>query len=151
MNVDGVPIALTGEYEGDTPYMANDAATVLMILMDAYPGHAWHVRCAGGVFYIRYVVEGMNKPWGMVVKFRDVQHDWKVLKHEVIMMAGEWLERAGLARGVADGTETVHIEGVPLRDQPYRNSVADPVLVGSDGMPVREVLRRQVAKEMDGG
>ena len=41
------------------------------------------------------------------------------MKREIIMKAGEWLERAGLRRGVGDGDqEIVKVEGVPDKWQP---------------------------------
>lgn len=151
MQVDGIPIATTGGYCGPTPYEANDAAAVLTILMDTYPGHAWHVRTQGGLFYIRHIVDGMVKPWGMVVKFKDVTHDWKVLKHEVIIKAGEWLERAGLARRASDGTEATYIEGLPDSHQPVIPQKKEPVILASDGMPARQELRPQAILESDNG
>jgi hypothetical protein len=60
----------------------------------------------------------MGKNWGMNAKFKDIKHDAAVFKKDIIMKAGEFLERAGLVRGRATGEPIVHVEGIPDKDQP---------------------------------
>ncbi|HMI38734.1 MAG TPA: hypothetical protein VK500_02425 [Nitrospiraceae bacterium] len=102
--------------EGDTKTEEADGHHVLEILVAAYPGHPWAARVSGGVVFIKHLEFGTN--WGMVKKFADIKHDAAVFKKEIIMAAGEFLERAGLVRGRANGDEIVHVEGVPEKDQP---------------------------------
>jgi len=102
--------------EGDTKTEEADSHKVLEILCDAYPGHPWATRVSGGVIFIKHLEFGTN--WGMVKKFADIKHDAAVFKKEIIMAAGEFLERAGLVRGRANGDEIARVEGVPEKDQP---------------------------------
>jgi hypothetical protein len=102
--------------EGGSKKEEADAHTVLEILCAAYPGHPWAVRVEGGCVFIRHLELGNN--WGMNAKFKDLAHDAAVFKKEVIMKAGEFLERAGLVRGRANGDEIVHVEGLPDKYQP---------------------------------
>lgn len=104
--------------EGDTDFEQSDAHKVMELLTAAYPGHPWAVRVAGGVIFIRYLDLRLNGNWGMAMKQKDTQHDAAALKKEVIRMAGEWLERSGLARGRSNGDEIVTVEGVPARYYP---------------------------------
>jgi hypothetical protein len=105
--------------EGDTKREEADAHTVLEILCDVYPGHPWAARVSGGVVFIRHLELGHN--WGMVRKYKDMTHDAAVFKREIILAAGEWLERAGLARGRANGDEIIRVEGIPDKHQPIRH------------------------------
>lgn len=102
--------------EGGTTSQQADAHTVLEVLTTAYPGHPWAARVDGGVVFIRHLEFPGN--WGMCAKFKDITHDAAVFKREIIMKAGEFLERAGLARGLSDGSPIVRVEGVPDRFQP---------------------------------
>jgi hypothetical protein len=104
--------------EGDTDAQYGEAVAIMELLTAAYPGHPWAVRVAGGVIFIRYLDDRMVGNWGMAMKQKDSNHDAAVLKREVIMKAGEWLERAGLARGRSNGDEIVRVEGLPDTDQP---------------------------------
>ena len=117
--------------EGDTRGQEADAETVLGILCAAYPNHPWAVRVTGGVIFIRYIMLGTNKPWGMIVKFSDVSHDAAVFKREIVMKAGEWLERAGLVRGRGDGSVIARVDGLPERDQPCRDSILPKAALGT--------------------
>ena len=102
--------------EGTNKKEEADAHMVLTLLTQAYPGHPWWVRVEGGCIFIRHLLFGKN--WGMNVKFKHVNHDAAVFKKEIIMKAGEWLERAGLARGREDGSDILKVEGIPDKDQP---------------------------------
>jgi hypothetical protein len=102
--------------EGDTKAQEADAQTILEILCAVYPGHPWATRVSGGIVFIKHLELGNN--WGMVKKFTDIKHDATRFKHDIIMAAGEFLERAGLARGRANGDEIHHVEGLPDKYQP---------------------------------
>jgi hypothetical protein len=103
--------------EGSTQALQSDADSVLEILCIAYPCHPWAVRVDGGVIFIRHL-GSPNANWGMICKVNQINHDAAVLKREVITMAGEFLERAGLARGRYDESDIVKVEGVPERFLP---------------------------------
>lgn len=109
--------------EGGTKQQAADAHTVLEVLCDSYPGHPWAARVDGGVIFIRHLEFPGN--WGMLWKVGDVVHDAAVWKRTIIMKAGEFLERAGLARGRADGSPILRVEGVPEKYQPKK----DPIIL----------------------
>lgn len=90
---------------------------ILGVLCDVYPGHPWAVRVYDGGFFIQYLDRPFSQPYGMNCKYRDVAHDAAVMKREIIMKAGEWLERAGLVRGRYNGDEITYVEGVPDKYQ----------------------------------
>ena len=103
--------------EGSTAAQQDDAHQILGLLTMVYSGHPWAVRVDNGIIFIRHLEFPGN--WGMNIKTRGAEHDAAVLKKRVIMAAGEFLERAGLARGRANGDEIQKVEGVPDRFQPH--------------------------------
>jgi hypothetical protein len=103
--------------EGSTDAQASDAEKVMHVLCTAYPGHPWAVRVDKGIIFIRHLA--MSGKWGMNIKTTSVDHDAAVMQRTVMLLAGEFLERAGLVRGRDDGSEVVHVDGLPERDQPY--------------------------------
>lgn len=90
------------------------AGEVARVLCEAYPGHPWHVRIGGGVIAIKHMK--LSGKWAMIRKYARVTFDAKVLKHEIVMAAGEFLERAGLVRGLATGERPKAVEGIPQKD-----------------------------------
>lgn len=105
--------------EGDSKLEEADADKVLQILCEVYPGHPWATLVRGGVVFIRHLELGHN--YGMVRKYKDMAHDSAVFRKEIIMAAGEFLERANLVRGRANGDEIIRVEGIPDRHQPIRH------------------------------
>ena len=98
-------------YEGDTPQLEDDAKGVLSLLWAAYPGHPWYVKCGGGIIFIRHMDFPGN--WGMVLRVKEFDHDAAVMKKKIIMLSGEWLERANQKRGRhEEGQETKTVDGV---------------------------------------
>lgn len=89
------------------------AAEVARALCEAYPGHPWHVNIQDGLLIIKHL--RMSAKWGMIRKY-GIIHDAARLKHECVMAAGEFLERAGLARGVAKDEPIVAVDGIPKKD-----------------------------------
>lgn len=125
--------------EGATLAQETEAQDILEALTIAYPGHPWGVRVYDGGFFIRHL--DFDGSWGMNCKHTTKAYSASALKRQVILMAGEWLERAGLARGrldPEDNAEGRRIEGVPEKDQPkeYKPPV-EAAIVGADGLPIR--------------
>jgi hypothetical protein len=106
--------------EGATQAQIDLAKGILEALEVAYPAHPWAVRVygdsTGGGFFIRHLDFPSN--WGMNCRQGTRQYSASALKKEVILMAGEWLERAGLKRGAWDGESIKRVEGVPEKYQP---------------------------------
>lgn len=132
--------------EGATQAQADEAEDIIGVLTIAYPGHPWAVRVYDGGFFIRHLAFPSN--WGMNCKFRDVSHDAAILRKQIIYMAGEWLERAGLPRGRYDADQDIErLEGAPDNVQPGRQ-IDDVKLVMADGTtPMRSTPRPQALKE----
>ena len=141
--------------EGMTDAQEHEAHNILGLLSTCSPGHPWSVRVMPGLVFIRHLEFGAS--YGMNLKLREVDHDASVLKRKVIMLAGEWLERAGLARGTAPEDMKIDwVEGVPLRDQPPQSKPSIEEMTGSkvaiageDG--IRMNPRPQVEKAMTDG
>ena len=103
--------------EGDTPAEEREAQTVLEILNGVYSWVPWHVSMRGGVIHIKDLSIA-NRGWGMAVKFKNINHDSAVLRREIIMKAGEWLERAGKLRHRDDHEDIRRVDGLPAAHQP---------------------------------
>ena len=127
--------------EGSTQALQSDADDVLEILSIAYPGHPWAVRVDGGVIFIRHLANP-NQQWGMICKVNQVNHDAAVLKREIIKMAGEFLERAGLKRGRYDDSEIQVVEGVPEKFRPQHIELKPTEDSGVLHGDAREVYRQ---------
>ena len=65
-------------------------------LASAYPNHSWHVRIDGGIVVVKNMA--VSGTIGMVRHFKDIAHDAKTRKHDILIAAGELLERARLRR-----------------------------------------------------
>ncbi len=103
--------------EGMTDTQEAEAHQILEVLNVAYPNHPWYVRVYNGGFFIRHM--DFPATWG--INYRSGKHSYSAsaLKKHIIIMGGEWLERAHLLRGMGDGEQTVkRLEGVPEREQP---------------------------------
>lgn len=103
--------------EGATKAQEDEANTILDVLTTAYPTHPWAVRVYDGGFFIR------NLMWpaqhGMNCKYKSVGYSASAMKREIILMAGEWLERANLRRGRnINEDEIEYLEGAPDKYQP---------------------------------
>lgn len=106
--------------EGGTKAQEAEANWILEALTIAYPSHPWAVRVYDGGFFIRHL--DFPKNWGMNCKGNYASAS--LMKRDVILKAGEWLERANLARGRSNGDPILHVEGVPEKDQPNYDIVA---------------------------
>lgn len=78
-------------------------------LVQAYPGHPWHVRIDGGMLIIKNMK--ISPIWSMARKFSDIAQDAGSRKREVVMAAGEFLECAHMRRGLATGENAKVLEG----------------------------------------
>jgi hypothetical protein len=130
--------------EGTTEAQASEAEKVMAILCAAYPGHPWAVRVDEGIIFIRHLQFGAN--WGMNLKAKEADYSASYLKKKIIMLAGEWLERAGLVRGRENGDEIVRVEGVPEQFQPSASKapIQADIVVQSE---VRDTPRPQALEE----
>ena len=123
--------------EGMTDAQEKEAHDILGLLSLVYPGHPWSVRVMPGLVFIRHLEFG--KQWGMNLRTSEVDHDAAVLRRKIIMLAGEWLERAGLARGRADADQpTDWVEGVPLIDQPPQSKPSIEEMTGQKVVIAKE-------------
>lgn len=141
--------------EGMTDAQEHEAHDILGLLSTAYPGHPWSVRVMPNLVFIRHLEFGSS--WGMNLRLSEVDHDAAVLRRKVIMLAGEWLERAGLGRGRAEEDQKIDwVEGVTLRDQPPQSKPSIEEMTGQkvaiateDG--IRTNPMPQVEKALDNG
>jgi hypothetical protein len=133
--------------EGATKTQEDEAEMILGVLTQIYPGHPWAVRVYDGGFFIRHLAFPHN--WGMNFHYRDVSHDAAVLKKQIILKAGEWLERANMKRGRYDADqETERVEGVPEKFQPHQSLPDDVNLVMGEA-PLRIAPRPQALKDVN--
>lgn len=131
--------------EGASQSQEDEAEDIIEVLTLAYPNHPWAVRVYDGGFFIRHLAFPAN--WGMNCKFKSVGHDWAVMKREIIRMAGEWLERAGVSRGVFDSDQQIkHLEGAPDNVQPGRKLPDDVKLVLPEGYNPEAPKLRETAR-----
>lgn len=108
MNDDVVIVGIDTEHESDDTM----AKHMLADLVHAYPGHAWFVTIKGGVIHVKDM--DLNDKWGMCLHYSQVKGDAKDRKRDVIRAAGEFLERARVARGrKSEEQHVTRIEGVP--------------------------------------
>lgn len=95
--------------ESEDPINLPLAKEICETLHWAYPNHSWWVRIDGGIIFIKHFA--ISGTIGMVKKYNQLASDAAVRKREVIMAAGELLERAGLARGAYTGEDVTELEG----------------------------------------
>lgn len=107
--------------EGATKAQEDEAEGILQILTEVYPLYPWAVRVYDGGFFIRNLDFPEN--FGMNCKYKNFGSSWSQMKKEIVMMAGEWLERANLKRGVNNGDEITRLEGIPEKYQPKREAL----------------------------
>lgn len=132
--------------EGGTKAQEAEAQAILEALDAAYPGHPWGVRVYDGGFFIRHLDFPSN--WGMNCRNPTKLYSASALKRQVIMMAGEWLERARVARGRNVYGEEVNgrVDGIPENFQPGKPLDMD-VVIDTALREMREAPRPQVIQE----
>ena len=86
--------------QGDSPLADGLAKEAAEYLVSSYPNHSWWVEARQGILVIKHFeASGLYGVVGMVRHLASLGHDARVRKHEIVVAAGELLERAGLARG----------------------------------------------------
>lgn len=107
----GYHVITEAEHDRDDPL----AKRIGEILVEAYPGHPWHVAITGGVLVIKHMK--ISAKMGMVLHYQKVVHDAKVLKRGIVIAGGELLERAGLTRGRFEEQRIGPVEGIAKKDR----------------------------------
>lgn len=133
--------------EGATKAQEDEANSILEALTTAYPNHPWAVRVYPGGFFIQHL--DYDGPYGMNCKYKNFGFSWSSMKREIIMMAGEWLERVGLARGVGDGEQVIkRVDGIKEKWQPaeFREEKHVKNVVIAEA-PLREKPLRSAAQQ----
>ena len=100
-------VGIAAEHPQDEPM----AEQMLADLCVAYPGHAWFVLVRGGVVQIKNMDWSAN--WGMALHYSQIKGDAAERKRDVLRAAGEFLERANVARASKTEQRVTQIEGVP--------------------------------------
>ena len=117
--------------EGATQAQEDEANGILEALTTAYPSHPWAVRVYDGGFFIRNLMYPHN--FGMNCHLKSVSYSASAMKREIIMMAGEFLERANLRRGRnINEDEIMRLDGAPEKYQPLKDPV---ILKPTDAQP----------------
>lgn len=137
--------------KGATQAQYDEARAILEALDFAYPDHPWSVELSGdetgGRVFIRHLAFQGN--YGMNVRHNKKDaafYSSSAFKREVILRAGEWLERMGIPRGryETDYPLVKTADGVPQK--PAAN--VDAVIQTSD-FEVRETPRPQALKQKE--
>lgn len=102
-----IVVGIDTEHTRDEPL----ASQMLHDLCETYPGHAWFVIIKGGVVHIKDME--LNDKWGMCLHYSQIKDDAKDRKRQIIMAAGEFLERANLRRGRKTDDVALKVEGIP--------------------------------------
>jgi hypothetical protein len=103
---------------GDNPLADACAKESAELLVSAYPNHSWWIECKGGVLIIKHLeASGRRGLIGMLRKMDQLSHDATRRKREILMAAGELLERANLARGARtdDPVTTFELDDVKMQ------------------------------------
>ena len=129
---------------------AQEAAAheIIETLNVAYPNHPWYVRVYDNGFFIRHM--DFPKTWGINYRSGKELYSASSMKRKIIMMGGEFLERANLKRGMGDGEQEIRrLEGVPEKEQPYQPLPEGmKVVVAPSTEPERTEPRPQVKKAL---
>ena len=85
---------------GDTKMEDAFAKDASEIMVAAYPNHSWSVECKQGVLIIKHMeASGRRCLIGMLRKIDQLSTDAKRRKQQILLAAGELLERAHMPRG----------------------------------------------------
>ena len=111
---------------GDNPLADGHAKEAAEILSTAYPNHSWWVECKGGVLVIKHF--GISGTIGMLRKLSQLVGDANARKREIVLAAGELLERAGLPRRDYRGEKVTRLE-VDKQYQKHFHSLPPPKVI----------------------
>lgn len=95
--------------DGDNKLAEGYAKQAAEALVEVYPNHSWWVECKGGALIIKHF--GISGLVGMVRHVSALDVSAKTFKKEIVMAAGELLERASLCRGAYTGEAVEHFDG----------------------------------------
>lgn len=98
--------------EGEGPD-AGIASQFMRALLEAYPGHPWHVNVKGGCILLKHM--RISNKWAQVKHTKDI-YSASELKKVAVTLGGEFLERAGLTRGEDTGDRVSIVDGIPTKD-----------------------------------
>ena len=99
--------------EGKTGADETIAGNVMHALTEAYPGHPWHVDVRDGLVIVKHM--NISGKWAQIKHTNNI-YSASDLKRATVTMGGEFLERAGLTRGRANGDKARVVDGVPSKD-----------------------------------
>ena len=128
-----------------TDAQEGEARKILEHLCAAYPNHPWSVRVYDGGFFIRHLDFPAN--WGMNYRSGKESYSASAMGRQVIRMAGEYLERANLKRGMGDGTPIRRLDGLAERFQPYQ-PLPETMTITAAPAEERAAPMPQVSKEL---
>lgn len=100
--------------EGRTAADYSMAKQFAEALIEAYPGHPWHVDVRDGLILLKHM--RLSGKWAQVKHMRNL-YSASDLKNVAVRLGGEFLERAGMSRGPARDDEYMRIvDGIPTKD-----------------------------------
>lgn len=99
--------------EGETGADETVAGQFMQALVEAYPGHPWHVSVKGGAVILKHM--RISNKWAQVKHQKNI-YSASDLKRAAVVLGGEFLERAGLTRGEDDGRKVGWCDGIPSKD-----------------------------------
>lgn len=105
--------------DGDNDLAKSYSRAAAEALVSCYPNHSWWVETKGGALVIKHF--GISGMLGMVRHTSSLDFSATNFKKEVILAAGELLERAGLSRGAYTGEAVQAFEGDDLTEHWVKN------------------------------
>ena len=100
---------IAGITESETALGHDIARNALQVLNKYYPRFVWYARADGGILCIKCHALGNAC---MIRHLKDIQHDSGHFTKDIIMAAGEFLERGYLKRGEwKDGEYAEKLDG----------------------------------------
>jgi hypothetical protein len=105
---------------GDNPASTKLAKDLLNDLCLKYGNYSWGVRVFGGVVHVCEMSAATTSvKWGMARRLLASDFSASNLKKDVLMSAGEWLERGNLPRKTIkyEQDDQYRVEGIPEKDQ----------------------------------
>ena len=99
--------------EGDTGADETLAHQFMRALVEAYPGHPWHVNVKGGVIALKHM--RISNKWAQIKHVNNI-FSASDLQKAAVTLGGEFLERAGLTRGEDEGARITNVDGIPTKD-----------------------------------
>jgi hypothetical protein len=99
--------------EGKTGSDDTVAGQAMQALTETYPGHPWHVEVKDGVLILKHM--RISNKWAQIKHLKNI-YSASDLKKAMVLLGGEFLERAGLVRGAATDDRIRLVDGIPQKD-----------------------------------